>query len=587
MKKVIHGYYLMLLFSFTLLLTACGSAPPNGDEDFADVLEYIGYAKYTEYTEDSEDIAYTPEELPIPFAENPLFLNILEQVDWQVQVDEMLIAELNSGIYSFDAPLVVADPYGMSPLSALALFISDEPLNISVYVPGRTENTSVSFTFDGYNTRHEIPILGLYPDAQTTVELTGRTQGGEVRRVTFEVQTEPLPPELEKNIILTDLVQPENYQPGFNFTFRPKAAFDAHGEYRWFYNHFGVLQAAMYDYNGHMLFAVGAYHHGHALIFEVNMLGKILSVFYSPYGVCHDIAATDEGNLIVTGSRGDTIEDFIYEIDVTTGEIVNRLDLKRVLQRTRTGGFMAYENYPDNWFHHNAIVYDNGSIIVSGRNQSAVVKLSWPEGELEWILSDHTGWNPMFHNYLFTPVGAGFEWSRGQHTPTILHDFDNNPDTMDILLLDNGNARFLHDGELQRALANNEVIWPERYSRMVHYRINLRTMTIQQIWQFGKELGETYFARWGSSAQMLENGNRLGVFDRHIYYLGEGRGINTNFIEVDSSGNIIWEAYATSTDAMGTFNAYRGERRPLYTAAANDLRIGVPARVLIPENMLP
>ena len=565
----------MALVVIALLLTACGDEQSNGDE-------YV-----TDISEDAEDTVYTPEEGYESAVEDTLFIDILEQIERQTRVDEMLLAELDSGAYSFDDPLVVLDPYGMSPLAALALFVSDEPMNISVYVPGRSELTSVYFTFDGYNTRHEVPIYGLHPDKLNRVELTGRTRGGQLRSVMLEIQTDPLPPELAQHILITDLVQPESYQPGFNFTFWYKTAFDKYGEYRWFYNNFDLLVTTLYDYHGHMLFAAGAglFTEGDVLIIEANMLGKILNVYHSPYGACHDIAETSGGNLIVTGNRGDVAEDFIYEIDAETGEIVNRLDLKRVLQRTRTSGFP--EHSPSNWFHHNALVYYNGSIIVSGRHQSAVVKLSWPDGEVEWILSDHSGWNPMFQRYLLTPIGGDFGWSFGQHAPVVLPDLDNDPDTIDILLFDNGNGRFYLDRELQRAIRNNEVAIPENFSRMVHYRINERTMTIEQIWQFGEELGEAFFAEFMSSAQPLENGNRLGAFDRRIFIDEVGVGFSTSFVEVDSSGNIVWETYATSTDGVGTFNTYRAERRPLYTVAANDLRIGVPARVFIPEDRLP
>jgi len=514
--------------------------------------------------------------------EETLIPDMLAVVAHQARVDELLLFELNSGYYSLDTPFVVIDPYGKSPLSALALFTSTEPMKISVHVPGRTAAADVDFTFEGYNITHKIPILGLLPDMLNIVTLTGRTQGGSVSSITLELQTDPLPPELYGDIIITNIVSPENISPGVNFTYAHKTAFDVNGDYRWFYNDFWLRGFALYDYNGHMVFAKGAYHEGDVLLIEVNMLGKILSVFYSPYGAHHDITSRDGGNLIINGSRGATVEDFIYEIDARTGYVVNRLDLKNVLQRTRSEGFPRFD--PIDWFHHNSTVYEDGSIIISGRVQSAVAKLSWPEGELRWILADHIGWNQMFHQYLLTPIGYGFEWSYGQHAAQILPDFDNDPDTIDILLFDNGNGRFDHNRELQRKIANNEISAPENYSRIVHYRINERNMTIEQIWQFGKELGYTYFAEGWSNAVLLDNGNKLGAFDR--YTAEHGGSINANIIEVDVDGQIIWEVFGTSASTNGSLHVYRVLRLPIYKDAANDLRIGVPARVFIPDRLL-
>ena len=512
-----------------------------------------------------------------------LISDMLAEIERQNQIEEMLLTELNSGIYDFNNPLVVVNPYGMSPLTALVLFTSSEPMNISVHIPGKSELADIDFTFEGYNTVHEIPIYGLYPDELNTIELIAITQGGGSEYVTLDITTDPLPPELEKNIILADLVQPDKYQPGFNYSFVQKCAFDVNGDYRWFFNDFGLLQACLYNYNGNTIFSKGSYHEGDVLLFEANALGKIISVYYSQYGVHHDISDIDNKNLLVTGSHGDTVEDFIYEIDVESGEIVNVLDLKYSLQRTRTSGHSDYNTV--DWFHNNAIIYDNESIIISGARQSAVIKLSWPEGVIEWILSAPVGWDPIFSKYLLTPINGNFEWSYAQHSPEILPNFDNSTDTVDILLFDNGISRFSNDRELQRAISNNEVANPELYSRMVHYRINEGTKTVEQIWQFGEELGETFFSHSRGDANLLGNGNRLGTFDR--FHQGTGDNYNTSFIEVDPSGNIVWDVYCSTLDAASSFNAYRCERLPLYTEAANDLQIGVPARVLIPEELLP
>ena len=512
--------------------------------------------------------------------------NLLEMIEKQENVDKEILLELGSNAYDFYDPLIIVDPYGVSPLTALVIFTSDEPLKISVHIAGKTELANVDFVFDEFNREHMIPIYGLYPGESNNVEINAMRADGIYHNNTLIIKTDPLPAELDKNIIITDLVQHDKYQEGLNFTFWQKSAFDVNGEYRWFLNQFNLLEATVYN-NGNIILAEGAYLQGNLILYEINQLGKILRVYYSPYGAHHDITLMNNGNLLVTGSYGETIEDFIYEINIENGEIENTLDLKEILQRTRLEGFPSQNGYPDittvDWFHQNSIVFDNGSIIISGRHQSSVVKLSWPEGKIEWILSDHIGWNPMFEKYLLSPIGYGFEWSYGQHAPVILPDFDNNPDTIDILLFDNGNGRITFDKELYRAILNNEIVAPEQYSRMVHYRINEKTNTVQQIWEFGKELGERYYSNWRGDAHLLNNGNRLGTFDRYNLDVGS---INNNYIEVNAAGEIIWEAYATSDDEIGTYGGYRVSRLPLYTGKANDLGIGIPAKVLIPEDKL-
>jgi len=502
----------------------------------------------------------------------------------QARVDDMLLAELDSGAYSFEEPLAIVDPYGTSPLAALVLFTSGEPLNISVHVPGTTAAADVDFTFDGYNTSHMIPVYGLYPDKLNRVKLTAKTQSGGEKEIFLELQTEPLGLDLADHVIQTDIAQPDKVQPGFNFTFARKTAFDVNGDYRWYYNDFLAMQATLYNYNGNIVCSKGDWH-GDCILFEINSLGKVLSAYVSPYGAHHDITATGDENLLVTGSQGKYIEDFLYEFDVKNGMIVNKLDFRPLLQRTRTVNWPIY--LVKDWLHINSVVYDRGSIIISAKTQSAVVKLSWPEGEIEWLLADPADWNPNFRPYLLTPVGEGFEWPYCQHSPEILPDFDNNPDTLDILLFDNGNTRY--NEKFQWALDNKWTLFnkkvevPERYSRLVHYRINEKEKTIEQIRQFGKELGASYYSDFCGDANLLANGNWLGSFEREFTDIGDAAvygDFSATAIEVDPSGGTVWTAFCEN-DSPNVFYTYRLERHPMYNAAANDLRVGVHTNVLV------
>jgi arylsulfate sulfotransferase len=219
---------------------------------------------------------------PEPEPEYDFFAHMLfiitEQVNLQAGIDEMLLAELDSGVHTFEDPFVLVNPYGMSPLTAIVLFTSDEPLRTSVHVPGITEYADVEFTFDDYNTRHIMPVFGLYPDDENMVELTGITARGVKKSNTLSVNTAPLPEWLGSINIMTELAQPGHYQPGLNFTFAQKSAFDINGDYRWFYNDPELLQPTLYKHNGNIILTKGHYHAGDVFILEVNMLGRLISV---------------------------------------------------------------------------------------------------------------------------------------------------------------------------------------------------------------------------------------------------------------------------------------------------------------------
>jgi arylsulfate sulfotransferase len=504
-----------------------------------------------------------------------------KQLKFQEEVEKNLLAELKSGAYSFNEPLVVVDPYNQSPLTALSLFISVEPLNISIHVEGVGNLSDIDFTFDGYKTEHIIPIYGLYPDKINNVTLTSKDKNGKSNQVVLKIKTQPLPKNLGDNIVLTDLTHENKYQGGLNFTDGTSniTAFDAYGEYRWYLK--GKYCCPVnYDFSGRFIVAKGESLKGDVLFYEINPLGRIFRVLYSPYGVHHDIEVFKDRNLLVTGCDGETIDDFIYEINTQTGQIENKLDLKTVLQRSRKG-FETLENA--DWFHNNSITWvkNTNEIIISGRHQSTVAKLSWPDGKISWILSSHDNWLQIFEKYLLSPIGPSFEWQYNQHAVEILPDYDNDPGTIDILLFDNGNQRFRDNKELQRAIRNNEIVEPDLYSRIVQYRINEKEKTVEQIWQYGKEMGKILYSPTRGDVDLLSNGNILAIFD-----VETDASTSANYIEISPNSEIVWQAQAISKKANGLLLEYKVDRMAIYNADANNLLIGDPVNNLIPREVL-
>lgn len=530
-----------------------------------------------------------------PEEEQDLFAQLTADAQAALQnqqaVDASLLGELDSHAYTWQNPLVVTDPYGQAPLTALVLFETEEAVRISVHIPGKTGPANVDVTFPGYNTRHVLPVYGLYADTENRVVLTANTADGQEEEQTLTIRTEPLPQRLADLGIITRLDVPESYQPGFNFTYQPKAAYDADGEFRWYFSDFDLLRTQSDREDGRMIVVKGSTLMGAALLYEVDLLGRIYNVYYSPYGAHHDIVRTEAGTLLVTGSdsgpdKKGPVYNMIYELDTADGAIINTLDLGAVLQRTR-GNNTVY--WPHDWFHLNSIVaVEGGKIIISGRHQSAVVKLSWPEGEIDWILSAPEGWNELFRPYLLQSAGDGFEWQLCQHTPTILPDMDDNPDTIDILLLDNGTDRFSDDEEVQRQIQNGEMGEPGLYSRAVHYRVDEKAGTVEQIWQFGKELGDTYYSERCGNTMRLGNGSVFISFDVSKEMNLPDREPFTIYsnacVEVLEGGEIVWESYISNRNSgTGSYENFKTIRGPFYSDAEGSYPLGAVPGYFVPE----
>lgn len=106
----------------------------------------------------------------------------------QAEVDAMLIAEAEAG-YTLEEPLVVVDPYGNAPLSAIAVFTTEQEIGGTVTARGRMPEDDISGIFAPATT-HFVPIFGLYAGGITDVEI--RLDDG----TTAKLQVETEQPEL-------------------------------------------------------------------------------------------------------------------------------------------------------------------------------------------------------------------------------------------------------------------------------------------------------------------------------------------------------------------------------------------------------
>ncbi len=178
------------------------------------------------------------------------------------------------------------------------------------------------------------------------------------------------------------------------------------------------------------------------------------------YGLHHDVAIMENGNLLALSTAPSSFEDGgVVELDGETGAYVQGWDFREILDKDRPSQPRNLERA--DWLHLNGVDYDHrdDSFIVSGRDQSAVVKVDRQSGDLRWILGNHEHWEEAYHPYLLQPEGSPFAWQwGGQHAPPMVH-----PDyPTRVLLYDNGNERSYTD-PLDPA---------ENFSRAVEFEID-------------------------------------------------------------------------------------------------------------------
>ncbi|QKY70612.1 aryl-sulfate sulfotransferase [Lentibacillus sp. CBA3610] len=485
----------------------------------------------------------------------------------QEKVEQALQKEYDAGSYSLQNPFVKHDPYGVAPLTALTMFETDDPVRITVTVKGKDEYSDVSHSIDAYKTKHSIPVLGLYPDYENMVTIEATNEAGDTAEHTFTVETDPLPDDFLTNEAAE--AHPEKMENGMTFIIpstRHAYAVDHNADVRWYSTLWNSHIFKRLD-NGNVLYITkeeGQDEYNEVL--EMDMLGKVYNSYliqlddYEKTNVVHhEIIELPNGNLLATvhDMASPYIEDEMIEIDRETGETVRDFSFRDLFPED------FYEDYGNiisntfdngvDWFHQNAIWYveKDDSILVSSRHQDLIMKLSYPDGEIDWILADHEKWPDAYDKYLLEPVNDDFKFPAGPHAPMTMPDFDNNEATNDYLLFDNNVV-----------VTRGKDPLSGDFSQGVQYRINPEEMTVEEVWQFGRERGEDFYSRIVGDADYLEEtGNRLLTSG----YIEAEEGMNSRIVEVNDKqpADVTYELVVSSFEKKSHKQAYRAERMPL------------------------
>ena len=395
--------------------------------------------------------------------------------------------------YDINNPNVILNPYGNSPLTALVMFQTTDAVSPTVTIHGDDELTTFEHTFDAA-TNHYLPIYGLYADRDNLVTIEYEENDTKISK-DLTIKTDALPDNMVRPI---DITSNKSKLTNDLYFFTPSSqgytmAYDVNGNVRWYLTNNALWKIDRLD-NGHLLVSterrVNSPYYMTGL-YEMDLMGKIYAEFDLPGGYHHDYYEMPDGNLLVASNdftSGDgTVEDVIVELDRQTGDIVRQFDLKDILD-TDDGKSENWSSY--DWFHNNSVWYDQttNTVILSGRHKDAVIGLDYNSGDLKWIIGDPTNWNEEYQQYFFTPIGSNFEWQWSQHAAMVT------PEGY-IFILDNGNNKSKN--------ADSYVPASQSYTRGVMYKIDTDNMTIEQVWQYGKERGSEFYSPYISDVDYL------------------------------------------------------------------------------------
>lgn len=232
------------------------------------------------------------------------------------EVQDILTAQLKKEAYitpygyTLDNPNVILNPYGISPLTAIILFETEEELPVTITVEGKDENSTYINTFESTK-KHYLPIYGLYSNTINYVHV----KCGNITK-TIEITTEPLPIEL----LITETINNNTNQLTFITTDNYPYALDSNNEVRWYLTK-NYSKKIDYLDNGNLLLSTDNLTPNNIYdgFIEIDLLGKIYKQYTLDTGYQGTYDETPTSIFILSTK--------LLEIDKQTGTILNSITL--------------------------------------------------------------------------------------------------------------------------------------------------------------------------------------------------------------------------------------------------------------------
>ena len=516
---------------------------------------------------------------------------------------------------------VIVNPYKVAPLTAVIRDGGYELSDVTVRIVPKANGQEIKYKVSRteLKTHAGVPVFGLYPDWQNTVEVSytrhhlGKTEKfkdtyrfytpgiytvstgmpNQVRP--FDVKVKHVDKDFNDRLYLINSQLMSTMPLGARFTWNNPSggalewAFnsnigivDTKGELRWWLLDQEIGNAEDPWKSGYFMgfqqTADGALTWGYGQNYcKYDLIGRKifdrrLPTGYSDFSHSFDNAQNGNSFLRVgssdyrraDGKRVHTVRDVIIEVD-RDGRVVDDFRLMEILDpyrsnvlktldqgavclnidASKSGQTMSAEelakqeqsdDFGDiagvgadrNWAHVNSVDYDpsDDSIIISSRHQSACIKIG-RDKQVKWILAAPDGWNDKLADKVLKPVDKNskpikcsegkcegdFDWTWTQHTAFRI-DEKSDGNTLILSVFDNGDGRGLEQPPLPDM----------KYTRGVVYKIDQKKMTVQQLWEVGKDLGNEYFSPVTGITQYEADMNSMVVFYSTAGLMGPSSG---------------------------------------------------------------
>lgn len=539
------------------------------------MLQLLGILLYTKQKEICKQIYEGPKNIIVLILKKIIGEKILinEILKKQKQIDKQIEKEYSEFEYTWRYPYIKVNPYGITPLSALIKFKTDEPEKVKIEIVDR-EGTNIVYNFDRYMTEHEYGISGLYSKGITEIKLILENKKGKIKNKNIKLNYQEFKSVnnekifvLKNNIKETNLYLLRGYNNGI--------IIDNFGNIR------GIRKNYYFEAHGHIILKNNNYLNSYSdkVLIEENEVGKILKVYnLEKYSYHHHALELDNGNILLAVDKEgvnkidynsqiiETVEDHIIEIDRETGKIIKEWDIGNILNVNRE--YQSHGRGSD-WFHMNSFIYDKNdkSLIISG-NFQGIIKIDYETGELKWIMAYHKEWEKsgregkgkeLSKYLLYASDKNGERYSNDiQSGDRKIENFEFPVGQHDLSWIGENQIMMFNNREIGRPVYKNEKY---KYSEVVVYKVDEKNMNVSQLWEYGKEQKEEMYSPWVSSAEEKDGDILIGagaIVDKNNENYGRILVINKDTLKIKLE--IIYFPNYTTGGNLGGISFYQVNR---------------------------
>ena len=361
------------------------------------------------------------------------------QEEAQDQMDEIK----DTADYTVDDPLLISNPYGTNSTSVYYYANSDHMsyVECTIEADGAETITEVlkNDGDDNLTLQHEYQITGLADGARNKITMVFYDRTDEVVDETYFYVTTEEDSEIPE---ITEVEEGSSKQEMSSGLFAMLGHDKSESANVYFYDNEGASRGKipLNGYRTDRLITVDGqliYSYDTSSIAVMNRLGKIVdTIDIGKYEFHHDFCYDENsGSLLclVNDTDKDTIEDVLISVDLETGEVEERIDFEDLLPEMREnavqreGGKNTYGGTELDWLHLNSLdIIDSGEIIVSSREQSALIKVSdiYDNPEISYIIHGGTLYDGTDYEQYLLDQDGDFTGQAGQHTITVEKDED-------------------------------------------------------------------------------------------------------------------------------------------------------------------